>query len=75
MSTFGKLNLEDNIYNWLVSYFKNRTHTTKMNEEISDVASINASVVQGSTIGPSSFSIAESDLRPKRDTFYGQIRG
>ena len=36
----------------------------------SDVSSINASVVQGSTIGPSSFSIAESDLRPKRDTFF-----
>ena len=57
------------IYNWLVSYFENRTHITKLNEEISDVASINASVVQGSTIGPSSFSIVESDLRLKRDTF------
>ena len=41
-----------------------------MNGEVSDVASINASMVQGSTIGPSSYFIAESDLRPTRDTFF-----
>ena len=59
----------DCVYNWIVSYFDDRTHTTKFEGELSSERRINASVVQGSSIGPASFSIAESDLQARRKEF------
>ena len=57
-------------YNWIVSYFEDRGHVTKFKGLVSGVKRINSSVVQGSGIGPASYSIAESDLHPKRkETF------
>ena len=65
----AKLNVQDNIYNWLKSYFYNRQHSTKFEEKISNIRAINASVVQGSGLGPVSYSIAASDLKPKNKNF------
>jgi hypothetical protein len=59
----------DCVYNWIVSYFDDRAHTTKFEGEVSSERRINASVVQGSSIGPASFSIAESDLQARRKEF------
>ena len=61
--------MQDNIYNWLNSYFQNRQHVTKFNGTTSKVRAINASVVQGSGLGPASYSVAASDLKPKRKNF------
>ena len=58
------------IYNWLISYFEGRDHATKFNGQMSNKRCINASVVQGSTGGPFSYSVAASDLKPKNVGFY-----
>ena len=67
MSMFQKyedLNLSHYIHNWLVDFYTGRQHCTKFNDSISSYKSITASVIQGSALGPSSFSITASDLRP-----------
>ena len=64
-SLFSKLSalpLDDNIYNWLASFFQDRCHFTKFNAAISETAAINSSVVQGSVLGPVAFCVASSDL-------------
>jgi hypothetical protein len=65
MDKFSQTSMPDNIYNWLVSYLSGRDHCTKYNGVISSAASINASVVQGSALGPLAFLICSSDLRAK----------
>ena len=60
----------DGIYNWLCSYFKSRVHYTTFLGVTSSSKEINASLVQGSVIGPSSFSVAASDLKPMNDGFF-----
>jgi hypothetical protein len=56
------LPLPDFVFNWLLSYFSNRQHCTKYRSSLSSPLSINASVVQGSAIGPPLFTINSSDL-------------
>src|SRR6218665_3708211 len=48
------LDMPDAIYNWLLEYL----------EDNSAVATINASVVQGSVIGPPKFIVTIADLQP-----------
>ena len=66
LEKYAMLDLDDCVYNWIVSYFEDRDHVTKFEGSVSGVKRINSSVVQGSGIGPASYSIAESDLQPKR---------
>jgi hypothetical protein len=56
------LPLADNIYEWLIDFFTDRTHRTKFNSELSSKLPINASVVQGSALGPAMFILNMSDL-------------
>ena len=42
------LDLPDEVYNWLVSFFQNRPHCTYYQREVSPVLDITASIVQGS---------------------------
>ena len=65
----AKLKIQDNVYNWLRSYFQGRAHCTKFRREVSCVRPISASVVQGSGLGPATYSIAASDLNPKNPEF------
>ena len=66
LDKFDKLDIDDNIYAWLCSYFEDREHSTKFQDQVSNTRTINASVVQGSSIGPGSFSVAASDLKAKK---------
>jgi len=50
------LDVPDAIYNWLVEYLADRRHYTSFEGHTSTSATINASVVQGSVIGPQSSS-------------------
>src|SRR5208282_1798658 len=59
----ANLPLLDNIYNWIVDYLTNRSHCTKANGVISDPLPINASIIQGSALGPVSYIINASDLK------------
>src|SRR6218665_1432790 len=59
------LDISDNIYNWFLEYFRDRGHVTKFADVTSSIARINASVVQGSVVGPASFITCSSSLHPK----------
>ena len=63
LQRFEELQLPDQIYNWLVNFFSNRIHQTKFNGNISKAPSINASVIQGSAIGPIAFTAIASSLK------------
>src|SRR6218665_1301082 len=65
MQKMELLQLPDHIYNWLVHYFEARGHSTRLGNIISTVAAINASIVQGSVVGPPSYVIVASDLRQR----------
>ena len=60
----ASLQLDDTIHNLLISFFLNRTHLTKFLNRTSSALSINSSGVQGSVLGPSSFIINASFLKP-----------
>src|SRR6218665_1150600 len=60
----ASLNIPDEIYNWLVTFLNGRSHVTHYAGLASSIAYYNASVVQGSVIGLSSYDILASDLRP-----------
>jgi len=66
-SKLSTLHLPDNIYNWVVDFLEGRRHNTHFNGATSQTATINASVVQGSAIGPAAYIVAASDLHPKSD--------
>ena len=63
------LDIDDFAYNWIVSYFEDRSHNTKFFGEVSSMRRVNDSVVQGSVMGPASYSIAESNLKPRNSVF------
>ena len=64
LTKLSQLPLNDQIYNWFVNYFTGHSHVTKFRDVISCSASINASVFQGSAIGPPMFVLNGSDLKP-----------
>jgi|SRR6218665_440510 len=65
MQKMNLLDLPDCIYNWMVHYFESRGHSTRLSDTISIVAAINASIIQGSVVGPLSYVTVASDLHPK----------
>jgi len=52
------------VYNYIICFLNGRSHVTRYAGLVSRIAYINASVVQGSGFGPSSFDIVASDLHP-----------
>ena|SRR6218665_3290887 len=64
IDALSKLDMPDSMTNWLIDYLDNRQHYTIPQGKRSSPAVINASVVQGSVIGPSDFSITNADLQP-----------
>lgn len=59
-----KLDMPDQVFNWIKDFFDGHTHCTAFAGEISSYASIQASVIQGSGLGPAAFLITAADLRP-----------
>ena len=57
------LPLDDAVHNWLMEFLEGRMHCTKFGKSISSRRGINASIVQGSGIGPASYIICASDLK------------
>ena len=58
------LPLPDFLYNWILSLLQNRQHCTKFLGQVSAFCRINASIIQGSGLGPSDFVVAISGLKP-----------
>src|SRR5688572_13164375 len=57
------LDIPEQIYNWLVEYHLECSHLTICKGHSSSLLPINASIVQGSVLGPTNFSITGSDLQ------------
>ena len=64
MEKFSHLGIPDHIYNWIVDYFSSHEHCTVFNGATSTFLDINSSVFQGSSLGPASYAVNASDLRP-----------
>ena len=56
--------LPDQAYNWTRNFLTERAHVTSHNDQLSTTATITASVIQGSALGPVAYIINSSDLRP-----------
>jgi len=64
LAKMAELELPDPVYNWLVDFFREHAHRTVFNGEESSTASISASIVQGSGIGPAAYTVTTADLKP-----------
>ena len=64
MEKFSLLGIPDHIYNWIVDYFSPHEHCTIFNGALYTFLEINSSVFQGSSLGPASYAVNASDLRP-----------
>ena len=64
MSKLANMCIPDSVYNWINNFFSEHYHSTNYAGEYSAVAEVKASVIQGSAIGPASYTVTASDLRP-----------
>jgi hypothetical protein len=64
MDKFSTLIIPDNIYNSVESFFRGHSHCTKFVQDISGFLEIMTSIIQGSCIGPASYVVTASNLRP-----------
>ena len=64
MEKYSLLEMPDCVFNWINDFFSGHEHCTVYNSVKSPFIGIDASVVQGSVIGPGSYSVVASDLRP-----------
>jgi len=58
----AELDLPDHVFNWLVDFFEGHSHRTVYAGDTSSMKKINASIIQGSSIGPASYIITSSHL-------------
>ena len=63
----AKLQIPDEVFNWIKSFFKERTQRTTFAGEESDLTELLASIVQGSGIGPACYVVTAGDLKPMND--------
>jgi len=64
LDKLSKLNLPNYIVNLIVSFLTDRTQAVKVGDKISCQQFINRGIVQGSGVGPTSYVVMESDLKP-----------
>ena len=60
----ASLDLPDHIYNWLVNFFSICMQCTTYCDVTSELQTISASIIQCSAIGPASYVVNASDLKP-----------
>ena len=63
LGKMADLDIPDNVYNWLVSYFSQHSHCTKYDGLTSTFREISAGIMQGSGTGPASYVVNSSDLK------------
>ena len=59
--------MPDEVFNWIKAFFDGHSHCTKYSGKVSAYADIQASVIQGSGLGPAAYVVTAADLRPKHD--------
>ena len=62
VSKLANFTLPDYLHNWIVHNLSDRQHQTKVNGIMSTMLPINASIIQGSAIGPVEYVFTASDL-------------
>jgi len=62
LEKIAQLDIPDSVYNWLVHFFCEHSHSTKYGDATSTNKSISASIVQGSAVGPVAYVINTGDL-------------
>ena len=55
MLTLSHYGIRGSVLSWLDNFFTGRTHQTKIDNTLSDLADLSSGVVQGSGIGPLMF--------------------
>ena len=61
-SKLANVTIPDYLYNWIVNNLSGRKHQTKRRGIVSPIRSINASIIQGSALGPVEYVLTASDL-------------
>jgi len=64
MDKMGRLSLPDSIYNCIAEFLCDHSRCTRFQGVMSSFETINASVIQGSAIGPAVYLVNASELRP-----------
>jgi len=62
LEKLAQLDTPDEVYNWLVDFFSGHAHCTVYRDQTSTLKSINASIIQGSAIGPAAYVVNAGDL-------------
>jgi len=61
------IQMPDHIYNWMKDFYDRHSHCTKYDGCTSLQSNIQASVIQGSAIGPASYVVTAADLQVIHD--------
>jgi len=64
----SRLQLPDHVFNWIKDFFNGHCHCTKFAGNVLAHVNIQASVIQGSGIGPESYIVTAADLQPVHDS-------
>jgi hypothetical protein len=67
MEKYSLLDIQDGVINWINRFFASHEQCTIFDGIVSPLVQINCSVIQGSGIGPASYSVNASDLRPQTE--------
>ena len=63
MAQLTELNVPDSVYNnWLANYLHGHSHCTRYNGHTSDMREVNASIIQGSGVGPALYVTLSTQL-------------
>jgi len=62
LEKLAQLDTPNEVYNCLVDFFRGHIHCTVYRDQTSTLKSINASIIQGSVIGPAAFVVNAGDL-------------
>ena len=65
MEKMAQLDMPDQVYNWIRDFFSGHSHCTKLGGEVSSFLDVTASIIQGSGLGPASYTVNAADLRPR----------
>jgi len=58
MNKLAQLAIPDSVYNWVIDFFQDHAHCTEYAGIVSAVATICASVIQGSALGLASYTVS-----------------
>jgi len=67
IDNMAQLQMPDEVFNWIKAFFDGHSHCTKYSGDVSAYADFQASVIQGSVLGPAAYVVTAADLRPKHD--------